>query len=131
MKTKEIHSLLGIPPATLFDWNKVGHKKYSLAKLLKAISVEEASDLIEQEAKKESAKPMMLLSTVNCSIGDVSKHFSLGKLKNIFYKKEPLNPYEKYALKVIKNEALPMELKDFTDYYHISPTRVNQLLDVS
>ena len=85
MKTKEISELLGVPPATLFDWSKPGHKKENLAKLLKQLSKDEALSLIEQATPKQ--KPLMLLSTVNCSIGDKSKHFTLTKLKNLFYKK--------------------------------------------
>lgn len=127
MKTEEIHTFLGVPPATLFDWNKPGHKKEPLAKLLKAISVEEANVLIKKTVAKPK-KPMMLLSTVNCSIGDPSKHFTLTKLKNLFFKKEPLNAYEKYAVRVMKSEAMPSEIEDFTQYYKIAPKRVNQLL---
>ncbi|MBN2894368.1 MAG: hypothetical protein JXK05_00555 [Campylobacterales bacterium] len=127
MKTEEIYTLLGVPPATLFDWNKPGHKKEPLAKLLKAISLQEAKTLIEKERIKQP-KPMMLLSTVNGSIGDPSKHFTLTKLKTLFYKKEPLNAYEKYALKVIKQEAMPSEIEAFVNYYKIAPKRVERLL---
>ena len=126
MKTKEIAELLGVPPATLFDWSKSGHKKENLAKLLKQLSKDEAESLIEQATPKQ--KPLMLLSTVNCSIGDKSKHFTLTKLKNLFYKKDDLNPYEKYALKTIKKEAFPSELEEFINYYHIPKTRVEKVL---
>ncbi len=126
MKTKEIDSILGVPPATLFDWSKQGHKKQKLAKLLKELSVEEVLELLEKTDKK--AKPMMLLSTVNCSIGDKSKHFTLTSLKQLFYKKDALNPYEKYALKTIKQEALDSELQDFATYYKIPGSRVEKVL---
>ena len=49
-------------------------------------------------------------------------------LKNLFYKKEPLDVYDKYALKAIKNEALKEEIEDFTNYYRISPKRVETVL---
>jgi len=56
-------------------------------------------------AKKKTIKekPMMLLSTVNCSIGNKKKHFTLTWLKKLFYKEEALSTYDKYALKTIKN----------------------------
>ena len=128
MKTKEISEFLGVPPATLFDWSKPGHKKENLAKLLKQLSKDEVLLLIEQAVPKQ--KPLMLLSTVNCSIGDKSKHFTLTKLKNLFYKKDPLNPYEKYALKTIKKEAFPSELEEFVKYYYIPKTRVEEVLAI-
>lgn len=126
MKTKEISSVFGVAPATLFDWNKPEHKKYKLAKLLKALDVKEALELLE--ANEPKPKPMMLLSTVNCSIGDKSKHFTLTSLKKLFYKKDDLNPYEKYALKTIKNEAMDDEVKDFASYYKIPMNRIYKML---
>lgn len=36
--------------------------------------------------------------------------------------------YDKYALKIIKNEALEEEIVDFTNYYRISPRRVESVL---
>jgi hypothetical protein len=44
----------------------------------------------------------------------------LTNLKNLFYKKEPLDVYDKYALKTIKNEALEEEIEDFTNYYRMT-----------
>jgi len=79
--------------------------------------MEDVENLLNNHTKP--SPPMMLLSTVNCSIGDKSKHFTLTSLKNIFYKKEKLNVYEKYALKTINNEALESEISDFVSYYHI------------
>ncbi len=126
MKTKEIYKVLGVPPATLFDWSKPGHKKEKLALLLKQIDKDQALLLIENNKQKK--KPLMLLSTVNCSIGDKSKHFTLTKLKNLFYKKEVLDPYEIYALKTIKREAFSSEIDEFTDYYNIPTSRVEKVL---
>ncbi|MBL0709096.1 MAG: hypothetical protein JJW00_08620 [Sulfurimonas sp.] len=128
MKTKEINSVFGVPSATLFDWNRPEHKKNKLAKLLKSISIEEVESLLEGNSAK--IKPMMLLSTVNCSIGDKSKHFTLTSLKKLFYKKTNLNHYEKYALKVIKKEAMKEEIEDFISYYKIPNARVQKAISV-
>lgn len=127
MKTKDIFDLFGIAPSTLSDWSKEDNKKHTLAKLLKNMSMDEVKDILSKEQESKS-KPVMLLSTVNCSIGNKQKHFTLTGLKNLFYKKEPLNVYDKYALKTIKNEALEEELEDFTNYYRISPKRVETVL---
>lgn len=127
MKSKEIYSVFGIAPSTLSDWSKEDNKKYTLAKLLQNISVEDVEKII-QAKKISKIKPMMLLSTVNCSIGNKKKHFTLTKLKQLFYKEENLDAYEKYALKVMKNEAQKEEIEDFVKYYKISPKRVTTLL---
>ena len=127
MKTKDIFDVFGIAPSTLSDWSKEDNKKHVLAKLLKNMSMDEVKDILSKEPKSQS-KPVMLLSTVNCSIGNKKKHFTLTGLKNLFYKKEPLNVYDKYALKTIKNEALEEEIVDFTNYYRISPKRVETVL---
>ena len=73
---------------------------------------------------------MMLLSTVNCSIGDKSQHFTLTSLKKLFYKKIDLNPYKKYALKVIKKEVMKEEIEDFIGYYKIPHSRINKALSI-
>lgn len=127
MKTKDIYDVFGIAPSTLSDWSKEDNKKYTLAKLLKNMSIDEVKDILSKELKSQS-KPVMLLSTVNCSIGNKKKHFTLTGLKNLFYKKEPLDVYDKYALKTIKNEALEEEIVDFRNYYRISPKRVETVL---
>jgi len=126
MKTKEISSVLGVAPATLFDWSKPNHKKQKLAKLLKTIDVDVVLEILD--GSEEKSKPMMLLSTVNCSIGDKTKHFTLTSLKKLFYKKEELNLYDKYALKTIKNEAVEVEIEDFATYYKIPMSRINKAL---
>lgn len=127
MKTKDIYNVFGIAPSTLSDWGKEDNKKYTLAKLLKNMSMDDVENILSKETESKS-KPVMLLSTVNCSIGNKKKHFTLTDLKNLFYKKEPLNVYDKYALKTIKNEALEEEIVDFTNYYRISPKRVATVL---
>jgi hypothetical protein len=127
MKTKDIFEIFGIAPSTLSDWSKEDNKKHTLAKLLKNMSIDDVKDILTKESETKS-KPVMLLSTVNCSIGNKKKHFTLTGLKNLFYKKESLNVYDKYALKTIKNEALEEEIVDFTNYYRISPKRVETIL---
>ncbi|MBU0720125.1 hypothetical protein KJ877_02145 [bacterium] len=127
MKTKEIYAVFGIAPSTLSDWSKEDNKKNTLAKLLKNMSMEDVQKILEKQQKSKE-KPVMLLSTVNCSIGNKKKHFTLTGLKELFYKDEPLNIYDKYALKTIKNEALEEEIEDFTKYYRISSKRVEKVL---
>jgi len=127
MKTQDIHSMLGIAPSTLSDWSKEGNKKNTLAKLLKNIDYEDMQKIIEQPQQDE-AKPVMLLSTVNCSIGNKKKHFTLTGLKKLFYKKDAFSIYDKYVLRVLKQEALEDEISDFINYYRISPKRVDKVL---
>ena len=127
MKSKEIYSVFGIAPSTLSDWSKEDNKKNALAKLLQTISLEDVQKIINTK-QTSKPKPMMLLSTVNCSIGNKKKHFTLTKLKQIFYKQNDLDTYEKYALKVIKKEAQKEEIEDFAKYYKISTKRINTVL---
>ena len=127
MKTKEIYDVFGIAPSTLSDWNKEDNKKNNLAKLLKNMSLEEVKDILEKK-QTSKPKPMMLVSTVNCSIGNKKKHFTLTGLKKLFYKDKITDVYEKYALKTIKSEALDLEIEDFIQYYKISPKRVEKVL---
>lgn len=118
--------MLGVSPSTFFEWNKPGNQKNQLAKLLKNLDSENVQKILNAPPKKP--KPLMLLSTVNASIGDKKKHFTLISLKKIFYKKTELTQLEKYALKTIKNEALSSELKDFAEYYKIPVKRINEKL---
>jgi hypothetical protein len=127
MKTKEIHSILGVAPATFFDWNKSDSKKKKLAKLLKELDTNTVLNLLEK-SKQKLKKPNMLLYTVNQSIGDKSKHFTLTSLKNLFYKKEPFNLYDKYAINTIKNEAKNIEIEQFANYYKIPIQRIDRVL---
>ncbi len=127
MKTKEIHSILGVAPATFFDWNKADSKKKKLAKLLKELDTDTVVTLLEK-AKQKPKKPNMLLYTVNQSIGDKSKHFTLTSLKNLFYKKEPFNLYDKYAINTIKVEATNIEIEQFANYYKIPMQRIYRVL---
>lgn len=127
MKTKDIYAVFGIAPSTLSDWSKEDNKKNTLAELLKKMSIEDVKEILEKE-KNTKPKPMMLLSTVNCSIGNKNKHFTLTGLKKLFYKEEPLSIYDKYALKTIKGEAVEEEINDFASYYKISLKRIEAVL---
>jgi len=127
MKTKDIYEVFGIAPSTLSDWNKEDNKKNNLAKLLKNMSLEEVEEILEKK-QASKPKPMMILSTVNCSIGNKKKHFTLTDLKKLFYKDKVTDVYEKYALKTIKSEASDIEIEDFMQYYKISPKRVEKVL---
>ncbi len=127
MKTKDIYSLFGIAPSTLSDWSKEDNKKNALAKVLKNITIEDAQAILKQQPSTKD-KPMMLLSTVNCSIGNKEKHYTLTGLKKLFYKEEPLSIYDKYAIKTIRDEAVEEEINDFASYYKISPKRIEAVL---
>jgi hypothetical protein len=83
---------------------------------------------IIEQPQQDEAKPVMLLSTVNCSIGNKKKHFTLTGLKKLFYKKDAFSIYDKYVLRVLKQEALEDEISDFINYYRISPKRVDKVL---
>lgn len=63
-----------------------------------------------------------LLITINCSIGDKSRHLSIDGLcdllLNIKEKENHLSPLEKYAISMLQKEALPKEIEWFErDYY--------------
>lgn len=128
MKTKEIQQLLGIPASTFNDWKKQGHEKHNLALLLSALSPEEAAKLVAIADKKALSKPVMLMSTVNCSIGNKSKHLGIGQIKALLSGKLPQTPTEKYALKIIKTEATAEEIMYFVDYYKLPKAKVESVL---
>jgi hypothetical protein len=128
MKIKDIQQLLGIPASTFNDWKKPGHEKHNLALLLSAMSAEEAAKLVAIADKKALSKPVMLMSTVNCSIGNKSKHLKMGQIKALLSGKLPQTPAEKYALKIIKTEATAEEIMYFADYYKLPKTKVESVL---
>ena len=70
-----------------------------------------------------------LLATVNCSIGNKANHFSNQDLVNLFYKKDNFSNLEKYAIKVIKTEALAIEIDWFILENNIPPSIVNNILE--
>jgi hypothetical protein len=129
MKTYEIQMILGVPPSTLNDWKDPNHEKHNLALLLMGLPSADALSLIKSSEQKISNKPIMLMSTVNCSIGDKSKHLKLGQIKALLGGKEPSNIYEKYALKTIKTEATKDEIMQFASYYKIPMKKVENVFN--
>ncbi|NDJ27697.1 hypothetical protein DMB95_06935 [Campylobacter sp. MIT 12-8780] len=77
-------------------------------------------------------KDTPLLSTINCSIGDVSKHLDAKGLCDLFLhikdKEKHLSNLEKYALKIIKTEAYPQELEWFKKDYKIPQENIEYVL---
>lgn len=126
MKTKEIASLLGVPPSTLHDWKKNPEKK-NLAAMLTAMPKEVALGFINDATKKQ--EPKMLLATVNCSIGNTKKHLKASDIKKLLVKNKPETSVEKYALDVIKTEATHEEIIAFATYYRIPKKSLSKILN--
>lgn len=126
MKTKEIASLLGVPPSTLHDWKKNPEKK-NLAAMLTAMPKEVALQFINEATKKQA--PKMLLATVNCSIGNAKKHLKASDIKKLLVENKPETSVEKYALDVIKTEATHEEIIAFATYYRIPKKSLNKILN--
>ena len=70
----------------------------------------------------------MLVSTVNASIGNEAKHLGANDIKKLFMGKNPEKPVEKYALEIIKTEALKEEVEDFALHFKIPMKKVNKVL---
>ena len=70
----------------------------------------------------------MLLLTVNNSIGNKKKHFTVENLCQLFNKEQDFSSVEKYALDTIKTEASPEELSWFSKDYHIPLSKMKYLL---
>lgn len=75
-------------------------------------------------------QPMLLL-TVNNSIGNKKKHFTVEDLCQLFNKKQNFSNAEKYALDIIKTEASPEELSWFSKDYHISLSKIKHVLSAN
>lgn len=75
-----------------------------------------------------------LLLTINCSIGDKTKHLSIKALKDLFLnikeKEKNLSLIEKYAIEIIKTEAYPQELEWFKQDYNIPQESIDYVLSV-
>ena len=76
-----------------------------------------------------------LLITINCSIGDKSRHLSIDGLcdllLNIKEKENHLSPLEKYAISMLQKEALPQEIEWFErDYPHIPKENIDYALSI-
>jgi len=79
----------------------------------------------------EQFKPMLLL-TVNNSIGNKSKHFTINTLIQLFSKKvEEYSNLEKYAVDTIQTEASKDELNYFIKNFNISTDKVKYVLSVN
>ena len=79
----------------------------------------------------EKFKPMLLL-TVNNSIGNKSKHFTVNSLIQLFNKKlEEYTNLDKYAVDTIQTEASKTEFNNFIKKFNISSDKVNYVLSVN
>ena len=72
-------------------------------------------------------QPMLLL-TVNNSIGNKKKHFTIDNLCQLFTKEQNFTSVEKYALDTIKTEASTEELSWFSKHYHIPLSKIKHVL---
>ena len=75
-------------------------------------------------------QPMLLL-TVNNSIGNKKKHFTVENLCQLFNKEQGFSSVEKYALDTIKTEASPEELSWFSKDYHIPLSKMKHVLSTN
>lgn len=75
-----------------------------------------------------------LLLTINCSIGDKTKHLNIETLKDLFLnikeKENHLSLIEKYAIEIIKTEAYPQELEWFKQDYNIPQESIDYVLSI-
>jgi len=72
-------------------------------------------------------QPMLLL-TVNNSISNKKKHFTVEDLCHLFNKEQNFSSLEKYVLDTIKTEASPEELSWFSKDYHIPLSKIKHVL---
>jgi hypothetical protein len=72
-------------------------------------------------------QPMLLL-TVNNSMGNKKKHFTINNLCQLFNKEQDFTNVEKYALDTIKAEASSEELSWFSKHYHIPLSKIKHVL---
>lgn len=123
MKAKEISDIFGVPQSTLNEWKKEGHSKKALADFLTNVDKEAILKLYKSATAYD-----MLVATVNASIGNENKHLSAHDIKKLLVGKVPQKPVEKYALDVIKTEALKEEIEDFAMHFKIPMKKVNKVL---
>ena len=114
MKAKEIADIFGVPQSTLNEWKKEGHSKKALANFLTNVDKESILKLYKSATAYD-----MLVATVNASIGNESKHLGANDIKKLLMGKTPEQPIEKYALNIIKTEALKEEIEDFAIHFKI------------
>lgn len=76
-------------------------------------------------------KPMLLL-TVNNSIGNKSKHFTIDSLLQLFSKKlEDYSNLDKYAVDTIQTEASQIEIDNFIKKFNISANKMKYVLSIN
>lgn len=124
MKAKEIADIFGVPQSTLNEWKKEGHSKKTLADFLTNVGKEAILNLYKSATAYD-----MLVSTVNASIGNEDKHLGANDIKKLLMGKIPEKPIEKYALDIIKTEALKVEIEDFANHFKIPMKKVNKVLN--
>jgi len=78
---------------------------------------------------KEYLDYKMLVATVNSSIGNENKHLKADDIKKLLLGIPPRSPIEKYALDIIKTEALQKEIEDFATYFKIPIEKINTILN--
>ena len=85
------------------------------------------------EQKLEIVKPPLLL-TINCSIGDKNRHLSVEGLCDLLLhikdKENHLTQIERYAITMIKEEALPQEIEWFKQRYNIPQENIDYALSI-
>ena len=81
----------------------------------------------EEYVVQTKFQPMLLL-TVNNSIGNKKKHFTIDNLCQLFNKKQNFTNVEKYALDTINTEASTEELSWFSKDYHIPLSKIKHVL---
>lgn len=128
MKVKDISDFLGVPPSTFNDWKKNPEKK-KLAALLTAIPIELAIGLVKSGLVVKKQAPTMLIATVNCSIGNKKNHIDVNTIKALLSGKAPQNNIERYAISIIKTEAVPQEIEQFASFYRISKKAIKALMN--
>ena len=124
MKAKDIANIFGVPPSTLNEWKKEGHSKKALADFLINVDKETIIKLYKSVTAYD-----MLVSTVNASIGNEKKHLGASDIKKLLMGKSPELPVEKYALDIIKTEALKEEIEDFAMHFKIPMKKVHKVLN--
>ena len=82
----------------------------------------------DEECVMQTKFQPMLLLTVNNSIGNEKKHFTVENLCQFFTKEQKFSSVEKYALDTIKTEASPEELFWFSKEYHIPLSKMKHVL---
>lgn len=124
MKAKDIANIFGVPQSTLNEWKKEGHSKKALADFLTNVDKESMLNLYKSATAYD-----MLVATVNASIGNEDKHLAANDIKKLLLGKSPQKPIEKYALDVIKTEALKEEIEDFAMHFKIPMKKVYKVLN--